>query len=213
MPRTINVKTRVTAVKDYVTSNDTLRDVAARHGMSTETLRRFVGDKVRKRGGKKPLKAVASGVLTIPFKKDRKDRKANKSVPNANRRWSKADDELLRDAVYSKFTVKETVDLLGRSSGSIYCRKSQLLQEGFIQDARFVNPKGIKRTRRKMEAPVIEAPIVAVEEVITPAAGGATPTVTKGDVDLRELAGLVKEFGVSITMNVTSEGMEVKMHN
>lgn len=219
MPRTIDVKTRVSAVKDYVTSNDTLRDVAARHGMSSETLRRFVGDKARKRGSVKKLKAVASGVLTIPFKtKDRKERSANKSVPNANRRWSKGDDELLRDAVYSKFTVKETVDLLGRSAGSIYCRKSQLMEDGFIKATRFTLPTGIKRNRRKVEEAQVEFENKSeldrwIEDNRPVHTKEVAPAPVKDGVNLRELASLVKEYGVSITMNVTSEGMEVKMHN
>jgi hypothetical protein len=33
------------------------------------------------------------------------------------------------------------------------------------------------------------------------------------NIDLADLAKLVKEFGVNVTLNVTSEGMEVKMTN
>jgi len=216
MPRTISAKVRVTAVKDYVTSGDRLSVVAERHGMSTETLRRFVGDKVRRKGVSSKRVMKPAGALQLPFKKERKERVGNTPSPNANRRWTKEEDGLLRDAVYSKFTVSETVDLLGRSDSAIYCRKSQLVSEGFIDETRFTLPTGIKRTRHAV-APVSESPIVAIiDEVIEEVKqliDQESVAPVKGEVNLRELAGLVKEFGVSITMNVTAEGTEVKMYN
>ncbi len=208
MPRKISAKERVSAVKDYVTSGESLRVVSERHGMSVETLRRFAEGKVRKKGRRSQK---TNGVLTLPFSKERKERDPNKATPNANRRWSRSEDELLRDAVYSKFTVKETTDLLGRSKQSVYCRKSQLMDEGFIQDTRFTLPTGIKRTRRSLPtAPVREEAPVIVDTVITKPIPGNAP---KNEVDLRELASLVRDFGVSITMNVTSEGTNILMHN
>ena len=182
--------------------------VSARHGMSGETLRRFAEGKVRKKGRRVQN---PTGVLTLPFVKDRKGREPNKATPNANRRWSRSEDELLRDAVYSKFTVEETTDLLGRSKQSIYCRKSQLMDDGFIEGARFTLPTGIKRTRRILPvAPVREEAPVIVDTVITKPIPGNVP---KSEVDLRELAALVRDFGVSITMNVTTEGTNILMHN
>lgn len=207
MPRKISAKERVSAVKDYVTSGESLRVVSERHGMSVETLRRFAEGKVRKKG----RRLNTNGVLSLPFAKERKERDPNKATPNANRRWSRSEDELLRDAVYSKFTVKETTDLLGRSKQSVYCRKSQLMDEGFIEDTRFNMPTGIKRTRRSLPtAPVrAEAPVI-VDTVITKPIPGNAP---KNEVDLRELAALVRDFGVSVTMNVTPEGTNILMHN
>jgi transposase-like protein len=205
MPRKISAKERVSAVKDYMTSGESLRVVSARHGMSVETLRRFADGKVRKKG-RRPQKP--NGVLSLPFAKERKEREANKMTPNANRRWTRSEDELLRDAVYSKFTVKETTDLLGRSKQSVYCRKSQLMEEGFIEDTRFNMPTGIKRTRRSL--PVAPEVPVIVDTVITKPIPGNAP---KNEVNLRELAALVRDFGVSVTMNVTTEGTNILMHN
>lgn len=209
MPKAISTRVRVTAVKDYVTSGDRLSVVAERHGISTETLRRFAGNKVRSRGGS-VKRIVKSGTLQLPFKRERKERIGNTPSPNANRRWNLEEDGLLRDAVYSKFTVNETADLLGRSYQSIYCRKSQLVGEGFIDETRFTSPTGIKRPRHSV-APVIAPHVDVIEVIKEETAVIATPI--KGDVNLRELAELVKEFGVSVTMSVTSEGTEVKMHN
>ena len=209
MPKEISARVRVTAVKDYVTSGDRLSVVAERHGISTETLRRFAGNKVRSRG-RSAKRVVKSGTLQLPFKKERKERIGNTPSPNANRRWTLAEDGLLRDAVYSKFTVSETADLLGRSYQSIYCRKSQLVSGRFIDETRFTLPTGIKRPRHSV-APVTAPHVDVIEAIKEEPTVIATPI--KGDVNLRELAGLVKEFGVSVTMNVTAEGMEVKMHN
>ena len=215
MARKISVKQRVSAVTDYMTSGESLRAVSARHGMSVETLRRFADGKVRKKGRstQKP-----NGVLSLPFEKERKEREAKKKTPNSNRRWTLSEDELLRDAVYGKFTVNETTDLLGRSPQAIYCRKSQLMDDGFIQDVRFTLATGIKRNRRSLYLDPVkeEAPIVAIveevkEEVKHEVKETAAPI--KGEVNLRELAGLVKEFGVSITMNVTAESTNILMHN
>ena len=211
MAKKISVKERVSAVKDYMTSGESLRAVSARHGMSVETLRRFAEGKVRKKGrsSKKP-----NGVLTLPFEKERKKREAIKKSPNANRRWTLSEDELLRDAVYGKFTVNETTDLLGRSPQAVYCRKSQLMDDGFIQDVRFTLPTGIKRNRRSFPiAPVKEeAPIVDIIKEVKEEVKETTSSI-KGEVNLRELAGLVKEFGVSITMNVTADSTNILMHN
>ena len=207
MAKKISAKERVSAVKDYVTSGESLRVVAARHEMSVETLRRFAEGKVRKKG----RRPNTNGVLTLPFAKERKDRDRNKLTPNANRRWTRSEDELLRDAVYSKFTVKETTDLLGRSQQSVYCRKSQLMDEGFIQDVRFTLPTGIKRKRHNLPlAPVKEEAPVIVDTVVTKPIPSST---VKNEVDLRELASLVRDFGVSITMNVTAESTNILMHN
>jgi transposase-like protein len=107
----INSKTRVSAVKDYVTSGDPLRVVSERHGISSETLRRFLGNKIRKNKRGRPVtKGVTKGVMSIPFPTVRKRSGKDETRPNANRRWSSAEDELLRDAVLGNFTVEEIVD-------------------------------------------------------------------------------------------------------
>ena len=108
--------------------------------------------------------------------------------------------------------VEETVDLLGRSAAAIYCHKSQLIDEGFIIDpeTRFVTPTGITRVRKPMEnaisAPAIEAIVESVKTHVSVPAPATT-----NSIELAQLAQIVKEFGVNITMSVTSEGTEVRM--
>lgn len=198
MARKISAKDRVSAVKDYMTSGETLRAVAARHGMSAETLRRFVGDKAKKRKNR----VHNPSVLTLPFRKERASK--DTTQPNSNRRWSSTDDALLRDAVLGNFTVQETVDLLGRTRASIMCRKHYLVGNGFI-DRRFKVPTGITRTRRSSDLPVVvqtkpETEVKVLEKV-------------QGEANLRELASLVRDFGVHIKMTLTPEGTTIIMNN
>ena len=211
MARIINKAVKAAATRDYVTGNKTLKEVALTHDINPETLRRILGNKVRPRG----TRYLADGTIKTPITKNgRKIRKSsqNKITPNSNRRWTQAEDEMLREAVLSKMTVEETVDLLGRSAAAIYCHKSQLIDEGFIIDpeTRFVTPTGITRVRKPMEnaisAPAIEAIVESVKTHVSVPAPATT-----NSIELAQLAQIVKDFGVNITMSVTSEGTEVRM--
>jgi len=213
MAKIITKAVKAAATRDYVTGNRTLKEVALTHDINPETLRRILGNKVRPRG----TRYLADGTVKTPSTKNgRKIRTSSqkKSTPNSNQRWSKAEDEMLREAVLSKMTVEDTVDLLGRSAQAIYCHKSQLIDEGFIIDpeTRFVVPTGITRVRRPIEfldptsPPVDEAIVESVKtHVSVPAPAPAN------SIELAQLAQIVKEFGVNITMSVTSEGTEIRM--
>ena len=210
MARIITKAVKTAATRDYVTGNRTLKEVALTHNINPETLRRILGNKVRPRG----TRYLSDGTIKTPTTKNgRKIRKSsqNKITPNSNRRWTQAEDEMLREAVLSKMTVEETVDLLGRSAAAIYCHKSQLIDEGFIVDpeTRFVTPTGITRVRKPMEnaisAPAIEAIVESVKTHVS------VPSHSSNAIELTQLAQIVKEFGVNITVSVTSEGTEVKM--
>jgi hypothetical protein len=86
-----------------------------------------------------------------------------------------------------------------------------LIDEGFIVDpeTRFVTPTGITRVRKPMEnaisAPAIEAIVESVKTHVS------VPSHSSNAIELTQLAQIVKEFGVNITVSVTSEGTEVKM--
>lgn len=218
MARVISKAVKAAATKDYVHNNKTLRDVANTHGINPETLRRILGSKVRPRG----TRYLADGSVKTPGTiNGRKVRTSTVSsaTPNSNQRWTRPEDEMLRDAVLSKMTVKETVELLGRTAPSIYCRKCQLIDEGFFNDpeTRFTLGKGIKRVRRPMthvlSAPeVIEDVVEEVKEHVAPvAAPSATPASVNNSIELIQLAQIVKDYGVNITVNVTANGTEVKM--
>jgi len=99
------------------------------------------------------------------------------------------------------------------------CQKSKLIEDGFIsENERFIPPTGIKRVRKAMVT-VMSTPDV-VAEVSQPVmvekpieVKVAEPVKPTSNIDLADLAKLVKEFGVNVTLNVTAEGMEVKMTN
>ena len=210
MAKIITKAVKAAATRDYVTGNRTLKEVALTHDINPETLRRILGNKVRPRG----TRYLADGSVKTPSTKNgRKIRTSSqkKSTPNSNRRWSKAEDEMLREAVLSKMTVEDTVDLLGRSAQAIYCHKSQLIDEGFIIDpeTRFVTPTGITRVRKPMNnvlaTPAIEAIVESVKTHVS------VPSHSSNAIELTQLAQIVKDFGVNITMSVTSEGTEIRM--
>jgi transposase-like protein len=221
MPTSIKRAVKSAAIKDYLQNNKSLRQVANDHGINMESLRKFLGSRVRPRG----TRYLADGTVKTPgVKNGRKIRtsKASSETPRSNKRWTVTEDEMLRDAVLSGMTVKETVDLLGRTAVSIYCRKCNLLDTGFIPDptTRFTLPEGIKRTR-KVEVDnstgevtiekIIETDKGQDEEERVQAAPAQTTTINS--IELEELAKLVKSYGVNITVSVTSSGTEVKMHS
>lgn len=219
MARIITKAVKAAATRDYVTGNRTLKEVALTHGINPETLRRILGNKVRPRG----TRYLADGTIKTPSTKNgRKIRTSSvkKLTPNSNRRWTQTEDEMLRDAVLSKMTVGDTVDLLGRSSASIYCHKNQLINEGFISDpdTRFVVPPGITRVRRPMEFLDPTSPPVdnieatpAIEAIVESVKTHVSAPAPTNSIELEQLAQIVKDFGVNITMSVTSEGTEVRM--
>jgi hypothetical protein len=215
MARIITNAVKAAAIKEYVHNNKNLREVSEMYGINSETLRRILGNKVRPRG----TRYLADGSVKTPGTiNGRKVRTSSISLatPNSNRRWTLTEDEMLRDAVLSKMTVKETVELLGRTAPGIYCRKCQLIDEGFIKDpeTRFTLGKGITRVRKPM-AHVLEAPEViedVVETVSAPvAAHVSAPASVNNSIELIQLAQIVKDYGVNITVNVTANGTEVKM--
>lgn len=235
MGKQIPKNVKVAAMKAYVADKKTLREVSKEYGVNSESLRRWLGDKVRPRGSHmkgKPShnpamrKVEVATPATISAVRKRKARvvKTGGAYSRANHKWTNTEDEILRDAVLSNMTVSETVELLGRSEASIYCRKSQLIDEGFISDptTKFVMPKGIKRVRRPLETPInvimdrAEA-IVSIGkpevEAVVESPIVEAPKASTSNIELSELAKLVKEYGVNVTVSMNGEGMEVKMSN
>ena len=220
MGKKIPKNVKAAAIKAYVADGKTLREVAVEYGVNSESLRRWLGNKVRPRGrhlAGKPSnnpamrnKSTKVEVVTpMPTPMSVPSKGIPSGFPRANRRWEIMEDELLRDAVLGKMTIKETMDLLGRSSAAIMCRKSGLIESGFInRDDRFVPPTGIKRPRKIVENSMSEPEIVMIEDVKE-----APKASSNQNIELSDLARLVKEFGVNVTVSVTGNGMEVKMSN
>lgn len=226
MGRKIPKNVRVAAMKAYVADKKTLREVSLEYGVNSESLRRWLGDKVRPRGkhmkGKpsnNPMfRKVSSDSNNPTASNPRKPRVSKRSdfYSRANRRWSTEEDEMLRDAVLGKMTVKETTELLGRTPVSIYCRKTYLIDSGFIKDpeTKFVMPSGIRRVRKPLYVPVENTMgETEVEVVVDDNTTIEESSVKNPNIELSDLAKLVKEYGVNITVSMSEGGMEVKMSN
>lgn len=208
MKRSISVKTRLSAVNEYVRSGKSLREVSRKHGISPETLRRWLGDSVRKaRKGKGISKSSSDQYTSKPSVLA----KRNLGFPNQQKRWSKLEDESLIEAVHSGMTVEETSSLLGRTPAAIYNRKHILVTNGKLEE-RFVVPKGIKRTRKPQEH-VMESQ-TEVHEIQPSPEVAEVPEVDMDDIvnlSLGRLASVVSKFGVSLSINISEGVTSVKM--
>lgn len=226
MGKKIPKNVKAASMRAYVADGKTLREVAVEFGINAESLRRWLGNKVRPRGrhlvGKTSNNPAMRKTEVVEMVQETRKPRVSKFSPTHNRanyRWTDTENEILRDAVLSKMTITETVELLGRTRAAIMCQKSKLVDDGFISEtSKFVMPNGIKRVRKPMENVMSTPELVA--DVLMVASENKTeetkviehvkPTT---NIDLADLAKLVKEFGVNVTLNVTSEGMEVKMTN
>ena len=226
MGKKIPKNVKAASMRAYVADGKTLREVAVEFGINAESLRRWLGNKVRPRGrhlvGKTSNNPAMRKTEVVEMIQETRKPRVSKFSPihnRANYRWTDTENEILRDAVLSKMTITETVELLGRTRAAIMCQKSKLIEDGFIsENERFIPPTGIKRVRKSMENVMSTPELVA--DVLMAASENKTgetkvvehvkPTT---NIDLADLAKLVKEFGVNVTLNVTAEGMEVKMTN
>ena len=226
MGKKIPKNVKAASMRAYVADGKTLREVAVEFGINAESLRRWLGSKVRPRGrhlvGKTSNNPSMRKTEVVEMIQETRKPRVSKFSPTHNRanyRWTDTENEILRDAVLSKMTITETVELLGRTRAAIMCQKSKLIEDGFIsENERFIPPTGIKRVRKPMvtvmSTPEVVAeapqPVVVEKPIELKVAEPVKPT---SNIDLADLAKLVKEFGVNITLNVTAEGMEVKMTN
>ena len=206
MARKISKKVKTEAVREYRNSHVTLRQVAEKYGVTAESIRRWAGYRTRPRGTKYP-KSNPSQISAFPNVVDKRFRKSPKNTgfDNANKKWSKTEDELLRDAVMDGLTVKQTAQILGRSEPSIWSRKCILIDRGFIdENKRFPVPEGVTRNRPtgiiKKKEEVKEEPKDSV-------------SINLGEIGLNDLAELVKKYGVGVTLTVSQKGTEVRVHN
>jgi len=213
----VDRKKKAEAVKDYLSSGQGLVIVAARHGISVETLRKAVGpSRIRKRGKKKAITRVPSVVQAALFPSlaagGKRTKKKDLSSENANKRWNKTEVALLIDSVRDGLTVSETAKLLGRSNTAVIQRKSILITKGVMKDpARFPIPDGIKRIRKQMDIPeVLENDLPVV--YLMPLDNTASSTSLKM-IGLEDLADLVKRFGLDVTITISGDVTTVHMQS
>jgi transposase-like protein len=201
MGRKISQKVKNDVIAAYKKGGFTILDIARKYGVGYESVRRWTG------------LANIYDKASVYKKKDNVVVSKNNPGERFNSRWTASEDELLREAVTTNMTVKATADLLGRTKPSIYCRKINLIERGIIEDpeTRFVIPKGIKRVRgTKVSEPEIEEILQEIQFEV-PVVERETPTMSIPE--LADLARVVKEYGVNVTLSLTSTGMEVKMSN
>jgi hypothetical protein len=216
----VDRKKKAEAVKDYLSSGQSLIVVAARHGISVETLRKAVGpSRMRKRGKKKAITRVPSVVQAALFpslasggKTNRKRKIKDLSSENANKRWNKTEVALLIDSVRDGLTVSETAKLLGRSNTAVIQRKSILITKGVMKDpTRFPIPDGIKRIRKQMDIPeVLENDLPVVDPMPMDTAASSSSLKMIG---LEDLADLVKRFGLDVTITISGDVTTVHMQS
>ena len=201
MRKMISQKVKNDVISAYKKGGFTILEIARKYGVGYESVRRWTG------------LANIYDKASVYKKKDNVVVPKNNPGERFNSRWTASEDELLREAVTTNMTVKATADLLGRTKPSIYCRKINLIERGIIEDpeTRFVIPEGIKRVRgTKVSEPEIEE-ILQEIQFEEPVVDRETPTMSIPE--LSDLARVVKEYGVNVTLSLTSTGMEVKMSN
>ena len=201
MRKMISQKVKNDVISAYKKGGFTILEIARKYGVGYESVRRWTG------------LANIYDKASVYKKKDNVVVPKNNPGERFNSRWTASEDELLREAVTTNMTVKATADLLGRTKPSIYCRKVNLIERGIIEDpeTRFVIPKGIKRVRgTKVSEPEIEEILQEIQFEV-PVVEKETPTMSIPE--LSDLARVVKEYGVNVTLSLTSTGMEVKMSN
>lgn len=220
MAKIITKAVKTAATRDYVTGNKTLKEVSLTHGINPETLRRILGNRVRPRG----TRYLADGTIKTPITKNGRKLRVSSvtyKTPNSNRRWTTTEDEVLKDARDSNMSLKETSDLLGRTIAAILSRKNHLFNMDHLVDdihkkifndpssppvkdwSDYVISKPVKK-KNVLGKPVIEQIVESVKTHVSAPA----PT---NSIELAQLAQIVKDFGVNITLSVTSEGTEVRM--
>jgi len=202
MPRKINNQVRSKAVGLY-RSGMTMREVSAKVGISQETVRRFVkeaGVTPRTRG------RVTSSNETPKVTRSRRSFNKKLAGPgreNACKRWSPEEDEILIDAVKSGMELGDAASLLGRTKIAVSGRKYILSQEGILteEDLRFPRPSGMEYERGEQEvAAVVEAP--QSEE---------SAPIGISEVSLQDLAQIVRDYGVSAQVTLSSKGTEINI--
>jgi len=206
MARKISKRLKAEAVREYRNSHVSLREVAEKYGVTAESVRRWAGFKTRPRGTKytKSNPAQMSAFPGIVAKRFRKSPKET-GFPNANKRWTLTEDELLKDAVMNNYTVEQTAEIMGRSEPSIWSRKCILIDRGFIdENKRFPIPEGVTRNRPK--GIITRKRKEETEEV------SESAVVNIGKIELSDLAMLVKKYDVGVTLTISQKGTEVKVH-
>lgn len=198
----ITTEKKTQAIKLYQ-AGYTFREAGEKLGISYESVRRIVreaGVAPRSRGGARVSNATP--LRTRPRRSSPK-KLAGPGRENACKHWTPEEDEILVDAVKSGMELGDAASLLGRTKIAVSSRKYRLIQEGIISEEmlRFPRPSGMEYEKGGTEvAAVLEVP--SLEE---PNPAGIS------EVSLQDLAQIVRDYGVSAQITLSSKGTEINI--
>ena len=222
MPRKLLNKTTKKRIISKYKKGSGMKTIAEEVGCAPETVRRVLKNDgtvtIRPRG---KSGTVPTGASNSPSKKDRpigsspkknpivtsskkrefKKKKIGPGLENACKVWSKTEDEVLIDALRSGMELEDLASLLGRTKIAVSGRKYILTKRGVIteNDTRFPRPEGV--TYNKAEAEVMEAFPTKVN--------GEEHTSVMMNVNLSDIAQVVRDYGVSASISITIEGTKI----
>lgn len=249
MAKFYSEKTKTEVAMEYLKGNVTLRELAPRYNISSETVRRWVMEFEKKANAPvniAPKPMSQRKLIKLPIEKRF----------NLSKSWDSKEDDMLKDALRNGFTVKELSDLLGRSIASIYSRKCILISQGQIQKgARFITPSGLLRKAQVRKPVDVEkeeservcgkyAKLVGItEKEVKPEVSQETKKetdvilngqtkevkevkevknvrVVKLDnntelhvIKLEDLARIVKDLGVNVSISIRNTGTEISIRS
>jgi hypothetical protein len=125
-------------------------------------------------------------------------KEVNPIAPSNNKRWTKNDDQILRQMVREKATTAQVAIVLGRTKSSVWGRKSFLGLDGRLSSSK---GKGITapttlRTQTRSESTV--APVIKAKKGRKP--GSTVVQTTVQSLDFTTLSKMAKESGAKIVI-------------
>jgi hypothetical protein len=125
-------------------------------------------------------------------------KEVNPIAPSNNKRWTKNDDQILRQMVKEKATTAQVAIVLGRTKSSVWGRKSFLGLDGRLSSSK---GKGITapttlRTRTRSKSTV--APVIKAKKRRKP--GSTVVQTSVQSLDFTTLSRMAKESGAKIVI-------------
>ena len=201
--RLISKSTKRTVVSKYK-KGETVESISKEIGCAKETVRRIIHNDptvtMRRRGHRFDGPATASNGASHPgsspiSKRSRyKRKKSGPGLENACKTWTADEDDIIIDAVASGMELKDTASLLGRTKVAVSGRKSYLIKNKIITEdgVRFPRPEGITYVKQEPY------------EVLP-----TTDDSPMSSVKLSDIAQVVRDYGVSASISINSQGIKI----
>ena len=125
-------------------------------------------------------------------------KEVNPIAPSNNKRWTKSEDQILRQMVKEKATTAQVAIILGRTKASIWARKNSLGLDGRLSSSK---GKGISapttlRTQDRSKSPA--EPVIKSKRGRKP--GSTLVKTTVKTLDFATLSSLAKASGARIVI-------------